>query len=184
MGKEHFLKALSKTMQHEGHYSADKLDPGGETYMGISRVYWPDWRGWVKIDEWLLAGKPEMNLDEDVREFYRVNFWNRIQGDWLAEISPAIAYEVFDTAVNIGVSSAVKFLQVGHNIASGYAYELTVDGKLGPKTLEMISRYLSMRPGSYELNEEILLNCLNGEQYVHYKANPNHKHFRGWFRRV
>ncbi len=118
-----------------------------------------------------------------VRRFYRVNFWNRIQGDALAEVSPEVAYEVFDTAVNVGVSQSVKFLQTAHNVASYGAYELEVDGMLGPKTIETVKRYLTMRPGSAKINEEILLNCRNGEQYIFYKSNPNHKRYRGWFRR-
>ena len=33
-----------KEMKWKG-YSFDRMDPGGETYMGISRVYWPGWKG-------------------------------------------------------------------------------------------------------------------------------------------
>lgn len=176
----HFENAFRATMWHEGFgkLTDSKIDPGGETYSGISRVYWPDWEGWEYID------KGERPPEIMVENFYRVNFWNRIQGDTLAEIAPEVACEVFDTAVNVGVNQAVKFLQTAHNIADGYRYELEVDGLLGPKTIETIRRYLTMQPGTPEINEEILLNCCNGEQYIFYKQNPNHKRFRGWFRRV
>ncbi len=34
-------KAFSKVMGHEGGYSHDSDDPGGETYRGIARNRWP-----------------------------------------------------------------------------------------------------------------------------------------------
>ena len=40
-----FLTAFANTMIHEGGYSVDPGDSGGETYMGISRHHWPDWAG-------------------------------------------------------------------------------------------------------------------------------------------
>lgn len=36
----------------EGGYANVLGDKGGETYMGISRVYWPSWPGWPVIDDW------------------------------------------------------------------------------------------------------------------------------------
>lgn len=181
MNNSIFDMAFNKTMAHEGKgkLTNDKFDPGGMTFSGISRVYWPEWEGWKALD----CGDME-SAAKLVNYFYRVNFWNRIQGDKLADISPAIAYEVFDTAVNVGVSTAVRFLQTGHNIAGGLRLKLITDGQLGPKTIETLKKYMASQPGTRALNEEILLNCCNGEQYIFYKSNPNHKRYRGWFRRV
>jgi lysozyme family protein len=188
MEKNHFRAALSATLAHEGGYNADKLDPGGQTYMGISRVYWPSWSGWLKIDEWLHSGKSmDLDLTDDVEDFYYVNFWGRIQGDRIAKISPAVALEVFDTAVNMGVSTAVRFLQTAinmQNIGQKLYPDLEVDGKLGPKTIEALRQYVTRSSGNRAGNEAILLNCLNGEQYIAYKDNPRHEYFRGWFMRV
>lgn len=52
MASESFAKAFAATMQHEGEYANVVGDKGGETYMGISRVYWPSWAGWPVIDDW------------------------------------------------------------------------------------------------------------------------------------
>jgi len=187
MSVNHFIVAFNQTMVVEGlgQLSNNKNDPGKMTYSGISRVYWPEWSGWTVIDEWVHAGcgKPEPLLLSAVQDFYRINFWNRIQGDKLAAMSPLLAYEVFDTAVNMDVVRAVRFLQVGFNVGRGEWYEdLLDDGKLGPKTLDVIQRYLNH--GDFKTNEEILLNCMNGEQYIFYKGNPRRRYFRGWFRRV
>ena len=179
--KDNFKIAFSRTMTHEGYRveTNNPIDPGGQTYSGISRIYWPDWEGWAFID----AGEHPPN--EIVELFYRVNFWNRIQGDTLAAIALEVAFEIFDTAVNVGVTRAVEFLQTAYNISRGsYGKDLLIDGRLGPGTISAIGRYIASRPGGKELNEEILLNCMNGEQYIFYKANPKHKYFRGWFTRL
>jgi len=188
MTTDRFPAALRQTLKHEGVYSDDKMDPGGKTYLGISRVYWPDWEGWLLVDEGIAVGghwNPE--LSDMVSRFYRTNFWNRIMGDELALASVAVANEVFDTAVNLGVQDAARILQTALNMQreAMTAHEaLVIDGKIGPKTLGFLRLYLSMQPGSRVRNEEILLNCLNGEQYIVYKANPRHTYFRGWFLRV
>jgi len=180
----YFEEALLRTLEHEGEGQRSNRanDPGGDTYSGISRVYWPDWSGWEYIDQ-----DDYVTADNMVPGFYEVNFWNRIQGDKLASISPEVANEVFDTAVNLGVTDAVRFLQTALNMqrmATRAFSELMVDGRLGPKTLKALSLYLATQPGDPGSNEKILLNCMNGEQYIAYKSNPQHAYFRGWFLRV
>jgi lysozyme family protein len=188
---DHFEEAFARTMSEEGGYNIDRMDPGGETYMGISRVYWPGWEGWGIIDNFGENGMiPEFakrSLESLVFGFYRTNFWNRIQGDKVAQISPEVVYELFDTAMNLDVPDAVKFLQTALNmqcLATSSFPELAVDGLLGPNTLTALKRYHDTQPGDPERNEKILLNCMNGEQYICYKRNPSYPHFRGWFLRV
>jgi len=188
---DHFNEAFARTMSEEGGYTFDRMDPGGETYMGISRVYWPGWEGWGIIDDSVEEGMiPEFAMSDLaplVFDFHRTNYWNRIQGDKVARISSEVAYELFDTAVNMDVPDAVKFLQVALNmqrVATRAFPKLVVDGLLGLNTLTALERYLATQPGDPEWNEKILLNCMNGEQYICYKGNPRHSHFRGWFLRV
>jgi lysozyme family protein len=188
---DHFEEAFARTMSEEGGYSFDRMDPGGETYMGISRVYWPGWEGWGIIDdsveEGIILEFATADLAPLIFDFYRTNFWYRMQGDKVVALSPKVAYELFDTAVNLDVPDAVKFLQVALNMqrmATRAFSELIVDGLLGPNTLTALARYLATQPGDPEQNEKILLNCMNGEQYLCYKGNPRHTYFRGWFLRV
>ncbi len=186
-----FQEAFDRTMRHEGEYSDDRKDMGGETFRGISRVYWPGWSGWHVVDRYKrdpdLTCFRKSGIADMVQSFYKVNFWYRIQGDQLAAISPEVAYEVFDTAVNLDVPDAVKFLQTALNMqrmATRAFPELAVDGKLGPKTIIALKLYLDTEPGTPDNNEKILLNCMNGEQYICYKNNPQHVYFRGWFLRI
>lgn len=182
-----FKAALDSTLAHEGTYSADQYDHGGQTFMGISRVYWPSWSGWLWVDNWRETGGDPPDLSANVEDFYYDNFWCRVQGDTIAAISPAIATELFDTAVNMGVTKAVMFLQTALNMQNrnGDLYpDLQADGRPGPVTIATLKKYLDYQPGMKTKNETILLNCMNGEQYIAYKNNPKHEYFRGWFARV
>lgn len=188
---DYFRAALDKTMKNEGIFSDNPRDAGGKTFKGISRAYWPSWPGWTIVDRWLKEKDDDIlalsGIEGLVATFYRVNFWERIQGDKLAAIDADVAYEVFDSAVNLDVPDSVRFLQTALNMqrlrTRAYS-QLIVDGLLGHQTMRALSIYLSTQPGDPEENKKILLNCLNGEQYIHYKNNPQHVYFRGWFLRV
>jgi len=186
-----FATAFSATMKNEGGYSNVKSDRGGETYMGISRVFWPSWTGWEIVDACsdgeINALQRDVSCADHVRAFYRVQFWERFQGDAVAAESVSVACELFDTGVNMGIHRAVCFLQEALNMQNQYAKtypDISVDGQLGKGTVSTLKRYLTYQPGTRADNEQILLNCMNGEQYVHYKKNAQHEQFRGWFRRV
>ena len=183
--------ALQAILSHEGGYTNTPGDAGGETYKGISRVFHPGWEGWFLVDDWksgvIGSNALDSALGPQVRSFYKGQFWDRFQGDKVAEISPSVAIELFDTAVNMGVHRAVKFLQTALNMQNQYGKvyaDIPVDGVLGQHTLLTLKRYLVSQPLNPMDNERILLNCMNGEQYIHYKQNAQHERFRGWFKRV
>lgn len=176
-----FNKAFDITMSHEGYYSFDPNDAGGETYRGISRRYNPQWEGWDLIDD----DKPDINddeLDPYVRKFYEERYWDV---NLLDEFPQEIANEMFDTAVNIGVLRAAKFLQESLNYLNrnGLLFvDLVVDGDVGPATMNAISRISKD-------DIKILLKMMNvcqGRHYMDYmKKSPiQEKYARGWFKRV
>ena len=178
-----FNKAFDITMGHEGGYSNDADDAGGETYRGISRKYNPHWTGWNLIDD----TKPNIDkakLDPYVRNFYEDKYWDE---NLLDEVeSQAVANEIFDTGVNMGTAKAAKFLQQSLNYLNrnGTLFnELVVDGKIGKKTLDALDDVLC------EGDETILLtmmNVLQGNHYFEYmtKSPIQEKFARGWFSRV
>ena len=110
-----FGKAYQATMGHEGGYSKDADDLGGETYRGIARKFNPGWTGWAKIDAAKRTrGFPtsldrDTALQNDVSAFYKQHYWDKFQGDAIP--NQAIADELFDTGVNLGIPRAVEFLQ-------------------------------------------------------------------------
>ena len=193
---EFFLDAFNKTMEHEGwgKLSNHPADPGQETFSGISRVYWPMWIGWQMLDR--LRNEPTNTglfnaLMDAVEEFYLVQFWLPIQGDAIAALSIPIAQEVFDTCVNVGLVRGATYLQEGLNLLNLNARiypDLLLDGKIGPKTISTLNRYLESRPPSREKAEARLLrimNCLQGCMYIEkMRKYPEREEFRGWFDRI
>lgn len=127
-----FKQALSKTLPHEGGYANVTGDAGGETYQGISRVNWPNWRGWGIIDKvkplkYNQAIK-DKHLNDLVEVFYYEHFWKPIQGDKIQ--SQAIANFLFDFFVNSGFH-AIKAIQ--------RAVKAKDDGVMGPQTVAAIN---------------------------------------------
>jgi len=185
-----FDKAYFKTMGHEGGYVNDPDDAGGETYMGISRQYNPTWSGWDLIDDMKgQSGFPRCLDDNDklldvVMDFYEMMYWDVNKLDEVE--SQAIASEMFDTGVNMGVTRAAKFLQESLNYLNRNeaAYDdLVVDGKIGSASLKALN-YI-MKNG----DEDILLTMMNvcqGRHYMEYmkKSPTQEKYARGWFKRV
>lgn len=111
-----FDQCFDKLIAHEGGYSNDAKDPGGETNFGISKRAYPQ----VDIK----------NLTRDAaKAIYKRDYWDRAQCD---KLPPTLAYLLFDAAVNSGIGQAIRFLQRALGVAD--------DGVLGPLTLSMVSR--------------------------------------------
>jgi len=179
-----FEKGFAATMQHEGGYSNNPNDDGGETYMGIARTKHPQWPGWPIIDECLAHGEP-LSLADGlaglVRDFYRTEFWQPLRCHLLDPVSEAVAEELFEASVNCGPGNGVKFLQRALNALNSRDRlypDLVVDGGMGPKTVQAALTCLTHRP------PRILAKCQNGEQYIHYKSWSKHEDFPGVFERV
>jgi lysozyme family protein len=101
--------------QHEGGYVNDPKDPGGETKYGLSKRSFP--------------GEDIKNLTLDrAKVIYKNMYWGPAGCD---AVPDCLKYQMFDTAVNCGVATAVKALQ--------RAVGATIDGKLGNETLLRVS---------------------------------------------
>jgi lysozyme family protein len=184
-----FEDALARTLGHEGGYSNDPDDKGGETFRGISRVNWPNWPGWGYIDQMREHGFKAKDIEANgdlallVARFYREQFWQRISGDALP---PAVAAEVFDSATNAGVHRAVLWLQQALNLLNrnGKDYPDTIeDGAMGSGTLNTLAAYLKRDTTGPLLK---VMNVLQGAHYLDYmrKSPTQEKYARGWLTRV
>ena len=185
-----FKKAYDKTMGHEGGYTHDPDDVGGETYKGIARKYHATWEGWAIIDaEKSKASFPgclnsNAQLQVMVEKLYKQMYWDV---NLLDEISNQdIAEEMFDTGVNMGVGRASRFLQESlyYLNRNGKLFpDLVVDGKIGKKTLEAINVLLHNGEASFIYK---ILNICQGRHYLSYmtKSPTQEKFARGWLKRV
>ena len=183
-----FLEAYRGTLDHEGGYSNDPDDPGGETLYGISRVYWPKWEGWILVDQIKAAGKlGEIESNQELKalaeEFYKAEFWDRWNGDEFRYQN--IADEMFDTAVNLSVTRAGEFLQEALNLANNRGKrwpDIVVDGKVGPATLRTLDRALENGRGETIFN---LMNHLQAGYYIkRMRESPVMEKYLGWFNRT
>jgi lysozyme family protein len=102
---------LEMVLAHEGGYSFDSRDPGGETRYGISQ------RAYPALDIAALT-------EAEARAIYQRDYWDRIRGD---DLPPPVAFCVGDMAVNAGVPTAVHQLQ--------RALGIQADGIVGLETI-------------------------------------------------
>jgi len=89
-----FDQAVRFVLEREGGYSADAVDPGGETNFGISKRAYPD------LDIRHLT-------QEGAVAIYKRDYFLAAGCDLL---TPGMALVVFDSAVNCGVSRAKEWL--------------------------------------------------------------------------
>lgn len=115
-----FNKAIENTLAKEGgaRFTSDPSDRGGATKYGISQSAYPD------LDI--------RNLTEDqAREIYKRDYWDRIRGDEIT--SQAIAENLFDSCVNMGVRTGSRLAQLILNVEPA-------DGIIGSQSLNAINK--------------------------------------------
>ena len=158
-----FARAIERVLAAEGGYVNDPADAGGETRWGVTaRVA----RG---------AGYHGAMADLPRRvavDIYRARYWRPVGAEDLVALGlEALAEELFDTAVNCGVSRAGGWLQRGLNALNdrGRLYcDVAVDGVVGPATLAA-ARALVLRRGD-RAADRLLTTVVNSFQCVHYVA--------------
>lgn len=144
--------AFERLIGHEGGYVNNPKDPGGETKYGISKRQYPG----EDIANMTLAR---------AKTIYLRDYWGPVGCD---AVPDSMKFDLFDTAVNSSQARAIKFLQQ----ATGE----TVDGILGPRTLQAIQ---SMDP-------ERLVGRFNGWRLDFLNDNPYlwAEFGRGWAQRI
>lgn len=121
-----FVPAYEIMIRNEGGYVLHNVpgDRGGMTYAGIARNKNPHWEGWAAID------RGDTPITEDVRRWYKINFWDPIRGDALAH--QTVAQTIFDFHVNAGRPA---------RILAQIVIDVTPDGVFGPKTVAALNGY-------------------------------------------
>lgn len=171
---------------HEGGYSNNPDDRGGETYCGIARKRFPDWQGWKIVDQYKSAGNlgalpHDEALQDIIYGFYKNNFWDTLRLDEIEH--QGVANELFDTGVNMGISVAASFLQKALNVLNrnGKDYgDLPITSTVGPLTVKTMNKH--SRPSDVLK----VLNCLQGGRYIDIclRDPTQEKFMRGWLTRV
>jgi lysozyme family protein len=156
-----FEVSFNRLMGNEGGYVNDPADPGGETNWGIT---WPVLHEAARLGI-VPDGTTIRGLSRDqAKAIYRAFFWERAR---MEELDGAIAFQVFDAAVNHGIETAIRMLQRAARVAD--------DGNIGPVTLAAI-RGMSRTDGLILFIAERL------DYWTRLKAWPDFG--KGWARRA
>ncbi len=165
MPSDAFNNALPFILRWEGGYVNHPADPGGATNRGVTQKVYDTWRrarGQAPQDVRQLS-------DAEMQSIYDANYWMPARCDVLQH---RLDLAQFDTAVNMGIGRAVRFLQA--------AVGCEVDGGFGPGTLKAVQECVD--PAT------VLVNYCN-ERGAYYDrlvaANPKLAVFRkGWNNRL
>jgi len=178
-----FQTAYNLLKIQEGGLSNDPNDRGGKTFMGISKVFDPEWVGWGRID-FLNSTHVLLTTDKallsDVQNWY-ADKWISIS---LSQITnQSFANEIFDCAINEGSGTAILFLQRSLNVTNNqgkYFADLKKDGKIGPKTISAVNNHPNLQACFTAYN------ALRGNAYISIcEANPSQEVFMiGWMNRI
>lgn len=110
-----FDQAFDRLIGHEGGYSNHPADPGQETMWGVT----------ANVARSFGYSGPMKDLPrETAKSIYRKRYWDAVKAEQLPE---AVRFDVFDGAVNSGVSQSIKWLQRSVGADD--------DGVIGPKTI-------------------------------------------------
>lgn len=112
-----FRAALAHVLTFEGGYSDHPLDKGGATNFGVTQGTYDRWRA----AQGLPAQPVKVITRAEVEAIYWANYWLKAGCDQLA---PALAFVVFDSAVNSGVGRALDWLAATNDWRAFLAHRL------------------------------------------------------------
>lgn len=166
---------IDGVIEREGGYVNHPDDRGGPTRWGITEA--------VARAHGFRGVMPALPRDAAATIYERV-YWQRPGFDRVAARAPALAAELFDTGINMGVGVAAGFLQRALNALNRQGSDfpdLTVDRRIGSGTLAALDRFLALRRDG----EPVLLKAveaLQGERYIALaEARPANESFvYGW----
>lgn len=155
--------AFRRVIGHEGEFQQDRLDRGNWTTGVIGE-------GQLKGTKFGISAMTYPHIDirnltlSDAKAVYYRDFWQRVQGD---QLHAALAYQLFDAAINHGVGNAIRMLQRAVGVAD--------DGHYGPIT----------QSATRTLGTDDTLKLFNAKRIRFFTQLSTFKRYgRGWMNRV
>lgn len=169
---------IDRVVAIEGGYVDDPKDSGGATIFGITE----------RVARAYGYGGPMRDMPRSTaKDIYKELYWDTVAGDELAKLSDPVAWEMFDSAVNVGPERAGTWLQRSLNVLNDgerwYA-DIPVDGRVGKLTVAALRDYLKRRGNEGENVLLRALNSLQGEFYINLaEVRPKDQRFiYGWLK--
>ena len=150
---------INELVNKEGGYVDHPNDPGGATCWG-----------WTERNARKRGYTGDMrNLSlQTAKQWYYEDYWIKPGFNLIHKVKPMYASELFDSGVNVGTQTALKWLQGLLNALNrqGRDYpDIIVDGKIGEKTIGALERYIALRGKNGDI---VMMRGLNGLQVAHY----------------
>jgi len=167
---------IDELIEREGGYVNHAADAGGPTRFGITEAV-ARAHGYAGA----MASLPRA----EAAAIYRRIYWLRPRFDAVAERSPKLAAELFDTGANMGPAVAATFLQRAltalNRNGQDYA-DLVPDGRVGPPTLAALDAFFAARGAKGEIILLRALEALQGERYLRLaeRRPANEAFLYGW----
>lgn len=159
-----FEKAIEVILKHEGGYSNDPVDLGGETKYGITKRSYPN------LDIKNLTIPQAYGI-------YKKDYWDKFK---MIKYPDVIRLQMFDMTVNMGFKNAFKVLQ---RTLNRFGNVLVVDGLPGPKTFDALDVL------QYNGDTDTLPHLIALDRVFHYTTivagKPTQVRFlKGWTKRA
>lgn len=151
---------IDEVIAREGGFTNHPADRGGPTNWGITQA--------VAREAGYEGAMRDLPRSVAAR-IYRRRYWEQPGFCFVAEVAPFVAEELFDTGVNMGTDVATGFLQRTLNALNrngGDYADLTVDRRIGPKTLAALTGFLHLRGKAGETVLLKAMEALQGERYI------------------
>lgn len=164
-----FNRFLPIVLKFEGGYCNDCEDPGGETCKGITMAVFR------QCSQKLLGVPPTSThlkslSDTQAGIIYKALYWDKIQGDRIAE--QELANLVCDFYVNAG-SNATKLLQ---KVLNGMGAKVEEDGVMGEATMQALAQLPAAKVHSAYKQGRIAYYRALGKKFPRF--------LQGWLNRV
>lgn len=155
MTQANFDKSIDRVLGNEGGYVNNPHDPGGETNWGVTKN--------TALANGYNGAMRAMTRDQ-AKAIYKTAFWDKVKADMLDD---AVAYQLFDAAVNHGIGNAVRMMQRAIGVAD--------DGVCGNVTLTALQ---SISPTDFIMR-------FNAERLSFYTKLSTFTNFgKGWVNRI
>jgi lysozyme family protein len=123
-----FDEIFSRVIHHEGGFTRDPKDRGNWTSGVIGKGECRGTKYGISAMSYPMVDIEGLTL-EKAREIYKRDWWDKLSLD---KFHSALAFQIFDSAVNHGMRATVKLLQK----VAGTA----IDGVIGPLTIRALNR--------------------------------------------
>ncbi|MEP2989416.1 MAG: glycosyl hydrolase 108 family protein [Parasphingorhabdus sp.] len=160
----------------EGGYSNHPADRGGPTRWGVTEAV---------ARTYGYSGDMQHFPRSEAAAIYKRKYWHRPGFDRIAQLSPQLAEELFDTGINMGPGIAIGFLQRALNALNRNErdfHDIAVDRKIGGQTVRALQDYLNKRSVNGETVLLKAVEALQGARYIKLaeKRPVNEAFLYGW----